>query len=295
MAGTTDTTVAEAIKTHIYGVAETLDDRRTPMIDYVGVVPSLGGDSVDWKVNSAGNTSSEAFVEGDAPSAAGYQTYYGLTLAKAGYQYRTMVQVTGTALDSCKNGHFDVINRESIKGAMDHWHYVEGLVVTGFTSAIDSGGDYAGQTRATVNTASYEADVTPTLDQMATMWTTLAADPISLDMSRAAMISEITFIDALGDVSVVQTNLNHNVQQGQGIDAGRLAGGDIAYNKSRFTLVPTMTAGTCLITDKENLHLTSFRDFQVDVMAKNDDSVTLALTNVIVPWVFDPRHAGKLT
>lgn len=295
MAGTTDATVAEAIATYLYGVAETLDDRRTPMIDYVGTTPSLGGDSVDWKVNSAGNTSSEAFVEGDAPSAAGYQTYYGLTLAKAGYQYRTMVQVTGTALDSCKNGYFDVINRETVNGAKDHWHYVEGLVVTGFTSAIDDAGSYAGQLRATANTTSYEAAVTPTLDELSTMWKTLAADPISLDMFRASMIADITFVDAVGDVSVAQTGLGYNATQGQGIDAGRIAGGDIAYNKNRFTLIPTMTAGTCLIVEKDNLHLTEFRPFQVDVMAKNDDSVTLSLTNVIVPWVFSPRHAGKLT
>lgn len=295
MAGTTDATVAEAIAEYIYGVADTLDNRGSPMIDYVGSVPSEGGDSVDWKVNSAGNTSSEAFVEGDAPSAAGYQTYYGLTLPKAGYQYRTMVQVTGTALDSCKNAYFDAINRESTKGAMDHWHYVDGLVVTGFTAAIDDAGSYANQVRATANTASYEAAVTPTLDEMSTMWKTLAADPIGLDMFSAAMISEITFVDALGDVSIAQTNLNYDAVQGQGIDAGRIAGGDIAYNKNRFTLVPTMTAGTCLIVAKSNLHLTEFRPFQVDVMAKNDDSVTLSLTNVIVPWVFSPRHAGKLT
>lgn len=294
MAGATDTTVAEAIAEHILGVADTADDRSRPMMDYVGEKPSSGGDSVDWKVNSAGNSSSSSFVEGDAPPGAGFQTYYGLTLAKSGYQHRTMIQVTGTAMDSCKGGHFDAINAESVKGVKDHDHYVEGLMVAGFIAAIDSAGSYAGQVRATANIASYEAAVTPSLDEMATMWDTLEADPISMDLSTADFLTDITFVTAYADVATGQTNFPYTAMQGGKIDAGR-AGKGIVYNDQGFTKISTMTAGTCLISQKDNFRLTEFRPLSTKVMGATDDSIVIALTSVVIPWVFDPRHAGKLT
>ena len=295
MAGATDTTLASAIATYVTGIAETLDSRATPLRSLMTETPNPGGDSVDWIANSAGNTSSTTFSEGDSPAAAGYQEYYALTLAKSSFQYRTMYQITGTAMDSVKNGYFDAITQEAKGALLDHFAYIEDNTVTTIEAAIDSAGSYGGQLRSAANLESYEAAVTPTLDEMATMWSGMAADPRSVDMSTVAMLAPIEFQTSYGDVATGQTAFEYNAVQGGKIDAGRIAGGNIAYNNKPFTTVGTMTDTTCLIVAPSNLRRTVFRPTRVEQYAQNDDSMTFAITTVEVPWVFNARKAGKLT
>lgn len=293
MAGATETTLANAIGTYIMGVAETLDSRATPLRN-VMTVGAGAGDSVDWVVNSAGNSSSTTFVAGDSPSAAGYQTYYALTRAKSGFQYRTMYQITGSALDSLKaNAYFDGITAEATGALLDHLSYIEDATVTQTEADIDSGGSYCGQTRANANTASYEAAVTPTIAEMNTFWSGMAADPRSVDMNTLALFAPIEFQQSLGDVSAGTTSVEHIAIQGGPVDAGRVVG--LAFNKKPFTTISTMTDTTMLASAPANLRVAVWRSLQVEPYAKNDDSITFAITSVEVPYVWNPRFAGKLT
>jgi len=296
MAGATDTTMAAAIATYMGNTADTVDSRDTPLRRLMTVEPGVGN-SVDFLMNSAGNTSSTTFVEHDSPAAAGYQTLYAMTLAKSGFQYRTMYSFTGTSLDTIKNGggYIDTIALEAKGAILDHLSYVEDATVTTIEAAIDSGGSYLGQTRANTNNASYEAAVTPTLDEMATMWSGMAADPRSVDMSTVAMLAPIEFITSYGDVATGQTAFEYNAVQGGSIDAGRVAGGSIYYNGKPFTTVGTMTDTTCLIVAPSNLRVAVWRGVQVELYAKNDDSWTYAITSVEVPYVHNAKKAGKLT
>ncbi len=295
MAGATDTTLAAAIGRYVTGVAETLDSRATPLRSIMAVEQGRG-DSVDIVANSAGNTSSTTFVEGDAAAAAGYQEYYAMTLAKSAFQYRTMYQITGTVLDSLRDGaHLNGIADEATGALLDHLAYIEDATVTTIEAAIDSGGSYMGQTRANANTASYEAAVTPTLDEMASMWSGMAADPRSVDMASVAMLAPIEFQTSYGDIAVGQTAHEYNAVQGGVIDAGRIAGGNIYYNNKPFTTVGTMTNTTCLISAPSNLRVQVWRNMKVERYAQNDDSMTFAITSVEVPYVFNARKAGKLT
>ena len=291
----TDSTLSAAIGTYVSGVADTVDSRATPLRSLM--TSAMGqGDSVDWVANSAGNTSSTTFTEGDSPSAAGYQEYYAMTLAKSAFQYRTMYSVSGTVLDSLRSSNnFEGIQREASAAILDHLANIEDNTVSTIEAAIDSAGSYAGQTRANSGMASYEAAVTPTLDEMATAWSGLAADPRSVDMSTVAMLAPIEFITSVGDVSTGQTAFEYNAIQGGPIDAGRIAGGNIFYNGKPFTTVGTMTDTTCLITAPSNLQCYVWRGIQVDEYAKNTDSFTYAITSVEVPICWNPRKAGKLT
>jgi len=296
MAGATDTTLAAAIATYMQGVAETLDSRATPLRSLMSAGPGVG-DSVDLVVNSAGNTSSAAFTEGQAAAAAGYQTYYALTLAKSAFQYRTMYQVTGTAIDTIKNGggYFDAIAGESRGALLDHFSYLEDAHVTTIEAAIDSGGSYMGQVRSTANLASYEAAVTPTLAQMQTCYQTLAADPISAPMDSMQLLAPIEYQMTYLDVATGVQYLEFNAQQGQTVDAGKYGRRGPAYNGLPFTTVATMTDTTNLWVPAGSLRLNVWRSAQVDLYAKNDDSFTYAITSVEVPWVWKPRQCGKLT
>jgi len=293
MAGTTGTTIATAINKHVEGVFPTLNSTATPMIDFMGADTNVIGDSVDWVVNSAGNTSSTTFVEGDAPSAAGYQTYYALTLAKSSYQYRTMCQITGTAIDSAKGGYFGVIERELSGAMINHQAYLEDAAVTFMEAAIASGGDYAGQTRATVNTASLETSVTPTVAQMNTAQTTIMADPISANWAGMSLLAPIEFVNSYATAAAGASTYEYNAVQGGRIDAGKLS--NIGFAGKNFTLVGTMTDTTTLWLEQSNCTRKVWRAIQSDIMAKNDDSTTVSLTSVIVPIVWSPRYCVKLT
>lgn len=295
MAGATDTTLSAAIAVYMQGVAETLDSRATPLRSLMVASPGKG-DSVDLIVNSAGNTSSAAFTEGQTPAAAGYQTYYALTLAKSAFQYRTMYQITGTAIDTIKNGggYFDAIAAEAQGALLDHFSYLEDCHVTTIEAAVDSGGSYMGQTRSTVNTASFEDAATPSLAEMQTAYETLAADPISADMSQMQLLAPIEFQGTYLDVAAGVAYFEYNAAQGGSVDAGKYTGGP-RYNGIPFTTVGTMTDTTCLWVPKGYLKLHQWRTAQVDLYAMNDDSFTYAITSVEVPWVWKPRQCGKLT
>jgi len=277
----------------VQGVFPTLDSTATPMLDFMGTDTNVVGDSVDWVVNSAGNTSSTTFVEGDAPSAAGYQTYYALTLAMSSYQYRTMCQITGTAVRAAKGGYFGVIERE-LQGAMlNHQAYLEDGAVTFMEAAIDDSGTYAGQTRATVNTASLETAVTPTVAQMNTAQTTIMADPISANWAGMSLLAPIEFVNSYATVSAGASTYEYNAIQGQRIDSGKLS--NIGFGGKNFTLVGTMTDTTTLWLEPSNCTRKVWSAIETDVLAKNDDSTTVSLITVAVPVVWSPRYCVKLT
>ena len=296
MAGATTvaTSFGAAVATYMQGLVPTLDSRETPMSDILIETPVPGGDSVDWVVNSAGNTSSTDFAEGDAPSAAGAQTYYQLSIAKSAYQLRTMYQITGTAEDSARGGYFAAKEAEMLGALLDHKKYEDGVFVTAIEAAVDSAGSYAGQTRSNANTASYEAAVTPTLAEMQLAWQSLAADPRSVDMTQVALLAPIEFQMDYLDVATGVTNFQHNSAQTGQVDAGKFGNGAM-YNQKWFTTIGTMTDSTSIWTPPTNLLKTTFRGVKVEEYAKNDDSVTMAITSVVVPWVRNPRAAAKLT
>ena len=293
MAGATGTTFDTAINKYVDGVFPTLDSTATPMLDFMGTDTNVVGDSVDWVVNSAGNTSSTAFVEGDAVAAAGYQTYYALTLAKTSYQYRTTVQITGTAIDSAKGGYFGVVERELSGAMLNHQAYIEDAAVTFMEAAIDNAGDYAGQTRATVNTASLETAVTPTVAEMHTAQTTIMGDPISANWAGMSLLAPIEFVNSYATVAAGASTYEYNAVQGGRIDAGKLS--NIGFAGKNFTLIGTMTDTTTLWLEPSNCTRKVWRAIQTDVLAKNDDSTTVSLITVAVPIVWSPRYCVKLT
>ena len=293
MAGTTVTTIDTAINKMVQGVFPTLDSTATPMLDFMGTDTNVVGDSVDWVVNSAGNTSTTTFVEGDAPAAAGYQTYYALTLAMASYQYRTTAQITGTAVRAAKGGYFDVIGRELTGAMLNHQAYMEDAAVTFMEASIDDSGSYAGQTRSTVNTASLETAVTPTVAQMNTAQTTIIADPISANWAGMSLLAPIEFVNSYATVAAGATAYELNAQQGGRIDAGKLT--NIGFAGKNFTLIGTMTNTTTLWLEQSNCTRKVWTPIQTDILAKNDDSTTVSLITVAVPVVWSPRYCVKLT
>lgn len=298
MAGATVTTLASAINTLYPSIlTETQNSVKTPLRDLLPRIPSLGGDSYDWIVHYGGNTSSAAYSEGDAVSAAGNETYAAATVAASTGYYRTMVQITGHAVDAMKGGHFAGVQKELMYATEHHLHALEGAAVTALEAAIDSGGSYAGLTRATYNLASYEVAGTPTLAEIQLMYQTLMDnEPVANVAQGVFLMAPDTFFDyqdvaggvAYWEMTPTQTGV---------LDGGKLIEGRYpTYNGRPIIPVPGLTSGiTLFLTPEAGAKIVTFRDITIDEMGKTDDSTLYSITSSEILVVENPRKAGKIT
>jgi hypothetical protein len=141
--------------------------------------------------------------------------------------------------------------------------------------------------------ASLETAVTPTVAQMNAMHSAMIADPRSANWSTLQLLAPIEFQLSYAVVAAGASAYELNAQQGGVVDAGKLSG--ISFARKPFTTIGTMTDTTMLIIAPDNCTQKVWRSIQTDIMAKNDDSITVSLTSVQVPVVWNPRIAGKLT
>ena len=129
--------------------------------------PSGGDTSRRWKVNSAGNDSTQLFVEGQAAPSSGEQTW--VSAAVAYNHFRIMLEFTGHARAALQagQGYVDAIAEEMTLGQKD----LVDLITTTFMSgtngmetAVDSTTTYAGIARGSATYwESYEAAAVGTL------------------------------------------------------------------------------------------------------------------------------------
>jgi len=303
MAGATTTTAAAGIKTTFEpGFAKTFYD-GVPLIKMFGSKPNLGGDSIDWKVKSAGNTSGTTYTEGQAPSAAGYVTVADATVAHE--HFRTMVQITGHLRDALNNGYYDAVAEEMQGGNDELLKTVEDTFIATLEAAVDSAGSYAGLLRATYNLASHESAVgTLALSDLQTLQETMLKVPRATPMNDFILMSTIDMYNEYMDVGggVAYHELNVNMPDGS-VNAGKVkaqlddngAGRIGSYGNIPWFIVPTMTATTILGVRPSKMIIEEARKVQIDLMAKNDDSDTYSFTWAGQIALKDTYRAAKLT
>jgi len=124
---------------------------------------SGGGSATEWRVNTAGNTSTEVFSEGGAQPTPVAQTYVMATLSYI--YFRAMARITGHLRDAIRGqaipDQFNVIANEFSLAGLDIRDLMEttfqGSSNNGIQLAIDSAGTYANINRSTVSAwGSYE-------------------------------------------------------------------------------------------------------------------------------------------
>jgi hypothetical protein len=158
------TTLSPLVKPQVLPAVEVLKYINTELTTFFELAGmpmhvSQGGDSFDWKI-SAGpvNTATEIFTEGQAPAAAGNQTYASPELAYI--YFRTVAQLSGHAGDQMRSSWVsgDEASAAQLFGELSQgWDDVQDLVNTtfmgsannGLQQAIDSTGTFAGINRAT--------------------------------------------------------------------------------------------------------------------------------------------------
>ena len=135
--------------------------------------------------------------------------------------------------------------------------------------------------------------MTPTVAEMNLAQTSLILDPVAAPWASLQLLAPIEFVNSYATVAAGATAYELNAVQGGIVDAGKL--NQIYFAGKPFTLIGTMTDTTCLIMAPDNCTRKVWRSIQTDIMAKNDDSITVSLTSVMVPVIWNPRHCGKLT
>ncbi|MCP4677720.1 MAG: phage major capsid protein [Deltaproteobacteria bacterium] len=295
MAGATTTTLSTAIQKTFPAMVETEDQVKTPLRNFLPIVPSLSGNSYDWKVHYGGNTSSTTYSEGDAVSAAGNETYADATLASSSGYARTMVQFTGHAVDAMKGGYFQGIENELRYAIQKHLKYKEGLAITALEAALDSSGSYAGLTRATYKMETTEAAGTPTLAELITMWTTLTDDAIAMDMSQAWLLMPPDTIDLYNAVATGIAYFEFPSVVNGVVDAGKLQRMPSYNGRPIHQIVGLTSAITLCFSPETGVKLVTFREPQIEQMGKNDDSTVFSITSSEILVVENPKMAGKIT
>ena len=121
-------------------------------------IPSRGGTSYRWKVNSSGNTSTETYTESASQPTPVAQTYVNADLAYV--YFRAMVRYTGHARDAAKlDGLFPGLNPLDEEFRLGRKDLIDLMNTTflgssngGLEVAVDDGTTYAGISRSgTVN------------------------------------------------------------------------------------------------------------------------------------------------
>lgn len=307
MAGATTTTLSTAIQTIFAPQMRKTFYEGTPLMRLLGIRPSLGGDSHDWQVNYAGNAG-RAYSEGDAPAAAGNQSFANLSLSHSNFD--NTVQISGHARDALKNGYFKGVEKEMMGGISGLMHTIETAMVTQFIAAINDDATYAGQTRTTVHTDSHVVEAGSaalTLAMLSEMYETLALDPraveynnpleyaiISSQEQQTAYTEVGTGIMYVGDDESTGPNFPYSTMStDQVLDAGKLKH-NIRYNGIPWFVVPTMTNTYVFLTKMVDTWIEESRSLTIDPLGKIDDTDRWLLTWGGVLVHEDPYRASRI-
>jgi len=285
MAGATTTTFAEAIQTHfVPGMRKTFYE-GTPLMNLIGVTPSEGGNSTDWKLNYSGNTG-YLYNEGDGAPAAGNLEYADMTVTP--FSVQSTVQISGHAQDALKGGYFDAAMKEMEGGASAVMHKAEEKCVSLYEAAVNDDTNYAGKARATVHADSHVVaggSAANSLANLSECYETLQLDPrgvvfnnprewaILSSPEQATAYTEIASgIIVTGDAEAAGANLPYNTAQTDAVmDAGRMKH-TLEYNKIPWFSIPTLTNTLVTFTRLSDVLIEEFRPLTISPLAKTDDT-----------------------
>ena len=150
---TTTTTTAQVIKEVISpGFIDAVYRNNDLLPIMPPPVPSGGDTTYDWKLNSAGNSSSQIFTEGQVAPASGNQSW--VSAAVDYTHFRIMVTITGHARAALRSNYVDAIREEFVLGQQDLVDLITRTYMSGtngIETAVDSTTAYAGITRGSAS------------------------------------------------------------------------------------------------------------------------------------------------
>lgn len=306
--GATTTTLTAAIGTTFEpGMTKTFYE-GTPTLNLLGFPgrENTGGDSIDWKLNYAGNAGA-ILNEGDALPASGNQTYADMTIAHT--LFVNVVEFTGHAIDAMKNGYFNGIQAELDGGVSGLLHKIEEKFVTVLEGAVNDDTSYGGQTRATVHADSYVVaggSAANTLANLSELYEALTLDPrgvvydpmkymfFSANEQLTAYTEIATGHIVTGDAEASGAHRPYVTNQTDGtLDAGMMKH-TLRYNGLPWYGLPTATNTLVTLCDRTKIVLEQSRPVTIEPLAKTDDN-----SKFLISWhgglaYLDPYRAGRI-
>lgn len=272
-------------------------------------VTQQGGDSFDWRiVRGTGNSSAEVYSEGQAPLAAGNQTY-----ASPGLPYvymRVLAQVTGHARDQQRSSWIDETDamQSEIMGALEELEDLKnvtflGSAQNGLQIAIDATGTYAELNRATVTDfVSFEtagAAGALTIGMMRDTWEGIRDNDRGGNVEAIIMPwNQTSNYVALAQGTTTANFVRHVNEPGKGPSI------DLGANFSGLSFNGIPIYGCADLTDTEILMLSNIkstwrfaqqRPIEFKPYGSSDDSDTVQVSLATTPVCLNPRTQGKVT
>jgi hypothetical protein len=308
MAGATKTTIAAAIQTAFApGLTKTFYEGM-PLLGMFPKFPNPGGDSYDWKLNYAGNSSAAVYTEGATPPAAGNQSYADMTVADE--HIWVTVQITGHAKDAARNGYFDPVRKEMEGGVSALQHKIEEQFVTYFEAAIDNSATYGGQTRTTVHADSVTVpggSAALTLAMLSSMYEQLKLDPRDVQFNnpneysiisspeQLTAYTEIGFgLHKVGDDESTGINRPYTTMSGDAVADAGLLKHTLRYNNIPWYEVATVTNTLVFLTKNTDVFIAETRPLTIEPLGKTDDSDKFLLTWAGAMGHRDPYRAARI-
>lgn len=270
-------------------------------------IPFTGGSTVNVKHHTAGNTSVATYSEGDAVGTPGTESY--TTSSWTPTYFKASTQITGHARDQLRNGSpeagfFDQISMEltnAMKAIVDKATTdILGATgsITDILDVIDDDTTCGGITRSSnswfqsvenaIAAGSFalsdidilwrdarDAENAANCDTYLTSWTQI--NKIKQLSALYGSSNPFAFASASGPVEV-----------GPGWSGMTFAGVPI-------TAVRNLTSSVHLMFERSAIGLGVQRDWQVDQLAKTDDSDKFMITGALCIVGVNPRKAAKLT
>lgn len=292
---TTQTIIADGIREYVTGAVISATTASTPLTNKCTRVKG-DGDYYKWLCKYARNASTTTYAEGADISAAGNMSIAKAILSKDTGYFRTIGEITGHAIDACRDGYVKPLLDEVDDSILMHNRYKEGVFITSFEGAVDSAGSYGGLTRATVGWASHEEDIGSsalTLTDVDEMWDALAGGTIEAPVDRMEFFCNQAELRTVSNLVTPASNRIMQYVPGAAAEASGMAGG-ITYMGRPFNVVNGMTNNYLILADPANMKIVDFREIQVEVLAKTKDNYVFSVTSASIFVHENPRFAGKI-
>jgi hypothetical protein len=298
----------------VEGVVESLF-RNNEIIGEFQPRSFTGGATINITHHYAGNTSVSTFDEGDAVGQAGSQSY--LTAAWPAQYYKGVISITGHAKDQLRNGDpqaafYDQIGMEMERIIPDMIHKIStDMLGTGLTAPVgiqgicDSAGTIAGLSRTTYTWfqafegSSLTSSTAVTVNDLDYAMASGADDPYEGNVSEVwtSWLQMRKYKAAIGNAGVANAPIQMPVPMGPG--TGGPNAGDVRNGgwlgttpiKPKRGLTNTIWLGLT----KSTFFVGDMRSWQVDPLAKNDDSDRFLVTRAVGLGCSDPRKNWKMT
>jgi hypothetical protein len=310
MAGQSTSTLSALLKPNVSSKSLDLQFRKTDFFDLLrasGRIGDTGGPvPLSWNVITGTNSSVEVFTEGQAPPAAGRQTFVQTSLGA--FYVRGVAGETGHTRDNReKQGYYeDPFDIEKMLLEADLFYKVEQELMgstqdRGIASIIDATGTYANLSQATYSAWASEENTTVgtlTADAMQSLYEELSLASNG-GVPRGAMPTHVLMPvqQYTNYANIVGTGATTPTVRFDGMANIDVGGQRLGHTFNGLPLVQcrAMTSTEIYMVDLTDIELLVHRDLRVEPILGNPEVTSYQISAGFVMKVGKRNHHGKMT